>query len=90
MSLTYYIYSTKKERHIILLSFISLLVIMFYYNLLIIGMMSLDSGEYANYNFSKLLNLELSGRTPLYPLVIRIFQKIISMFINVYFFIFCS
>ena len=78
MSLTYYIYSTKKERHIILLSFISLLVIMFYYNLLIIGMMSLDSGEYANYNFSKLLNLELSGRTPLYPLVIRIFQKIFS------------
>jgi len=75
---SYYLYKTQKS--IILPTLVLILLLRgFYYSNLKAYTLYPDSESYIEYDFSKLLNLEIPARTPIYPLVIKMCQTIFGM-----------
>lgn len=75
---SYIIISNKEERIKILLMIVSFIILLYYLNNSMIGILFPDSYEYINYDFCRLFNLKLNDRTPIYPIIIAIVSKIYS------------
>lgn len=75
-----YVFSIdNKSKKIVVLTILSVSLIgVFYFINTSKCILYNDSSSYINYKFSDLFHLKLSGRTPIYPLVIRIFSKLFN------------
>lgn len=73
-----YIISIKnKSKMYFLITMISIILIgFFYFTNTSKCILYNDSSSYINFNFSNLFHLKLSGRTPVYPFIIRVFSKL--------------
>ncbi len=76
---TYYLYKKNKSLLLPTLFIIAIIRIMFYEQITIYTIFN-DSLDYQNYQFSLLFSGELQDRTPVYPLLIKIFMFICNDF----------
>lgn len=75
MTILIFVYNCKKENKFFIATLVIAIIGMWYYfNYYARAIQMNDSPTYIQFAFSKLLHLEIQGRTPVYPIIIRICQ----------------
>lgn len=73
-------YNNKESRGLIAIIIICLYVGHYYFIRVPMNSISPDSSGYVNYNFDRLWNLQLNGRTPIYPIIIGIMRTLFGLY----------